>query len=148
MKVLARIIIGLSYQVSAQGGRTPVLGNSLVSKAPNRGKRLEEIKIEFMKQQLNFTAAESEKFWPLYAQYQDELKEVSALRWANSSSSNPDATKELSYEQKLLDMRKHYHEAFLKFLSVEKVNQVYKSEADFKYELIRHRNIKDWLGTH
>lgn len=145
--VIMLLALGLGFHTLAQGGRPPAFvdkGGYKMRNPPNAGKRFELIHTEYLKQQLKLSPAESEKFWPVYEQYESDVKEVNQARRLNNRTPQPDAAKEFSYEQKLLNIRQHYHEEFLKILSVEKVNLLYKSESDFKYELLRHlREGKD-----
>ncbi len=136
--VIMLFVSGIGYEAFSQGGRPPAFRQNGRASAPNSGERLESIRTEYLKQQLKLSPAESDKFWPLYTQYQQELKEIGFLRKANNVSTQPDASKEMAFEQRILNIRQRYHEEFLKVLPLEKVNLLYKSESDFKYELLRH----------
>lgn len=125
----------------AQGGRPPAYRdkNNKMHR-PNAGKRFEAVKRGYMAQQLALTAEQGDRFWPLYDQYQSELNTVLRLRRANNTSAQPGGDqfdKDLSYQQKIISIQKHYHDEFLKVLPPEKVTQLYKSESDFKFELLR-----------
>ena len=107
----------------------------------NRNPKLEAARNRFIGQQLSLTDAEARKFWPLYNQYQEELKAVRIAKRINSADSDISASeqvdKELSYDTQMLTIRKRYKDEFMKFLSPAKVGQLYKSEQEFTDELIK-----------
>jgi len=116
---------------------------------PNPGTRIELVKENFIRRQLNLTTQEARAFFPLYRQYQQQLMAVRIKIRLNSTEATANGTeqiqRELSYQQELVDIRKHYRDAFLRILTPEKVSQVYKSEREFNDELIRtlnERNIR------
>lgn len=138
------VLITLCLGARAQGGgsRPYPRPRQIGVNRPNAGKRLEAVKKGYISQQLNLTAAEAVRFWPLYDQYQTELNEVLKLRRANNmAATSNDGTesfdRDLSYQQRIINIQKHYREEFLKVLPPEKVSQLYKAESDFKFELLR-----------
>lgn len=138
------LLLSISFNSFAQGGRPPAYkGNGQANKMrrPNVAKRFEAIKKGYISQQLSLTADQSARFWPMYDQYQNELEDVAKLRRANNTATQPNGTdqfdRELSYQQKITGIQKHYYEEFLKILPPDKASQVFKSERDFKFELLR-----------
>jgi hypothetical protein len=127
------------------------LNNSLVQRqkitpAPLRdkkgvGKRLEAARDRFIGKQLDLTDNESAKFWPIYRQYQQEITAVNILKRLNNSSASTNGTeqidREIYYESQLVAIRKRYRDAFSKILPPEKVSKLYKSEQEFRDELIK-----------
>ena len=130
-----------SLGLYAQGGRQPVMrkGNDLhrTNARPSR----EVIKRGYISQQLSLTPEQTSKFWPVYNQYQQELDQIYKLRRANNASMQANGTdqfdRELEYQQKITATQKHYYNEFLKILPPDKAAQVFKSERDFKFELLR-----------
>ena len=47
------------------------------------------------------------------------------------------ANSEFDQQQKMLDLRKKYHQEFLKILSIKKVMLLYEAEKDFRKELLK-----------
>ena len=41
-----------------------------------RGERIQALKIAFITQKLNLTTDEAQKFWPVYSQYENEIKQL------------------------------------------------------------------------
>jgi hypothetical protein len=139
------LLLGTGLDGFAQGGRPPAYKNNNAQankmRRPNVAKRFEAIKKGYISQQLSLTTEQSAKFWPMYDQYQSELEDVAKLRKANNAATQPNGTdqfdRELSYQQKITGIQKHYYEEFLKVLPPDKASQVFKSERDFKFELLR-----------
>lgn len=136
------LLLCLSFTGFAQGGRPPMYKKSGQGKMrrPNVAKRFEAIKKGFISQQLALTAEQGAKFWPVYDQYQRELEDIAKLRRANNTAAQPNGAdqfdRELSYQQKITGVQKHYYEEFCKILPPDKAGQVFKSERDFKFQLL------------
>ena len=88
------------------------------------GRRLEALKIAYLTKKLDLSTDEAQKFWPIYNQYSDEIRQVrqSAVR---------DGKSEIEMEESILNIRKKYSTEFGKALSPEKVNTFFRSEKDF-----------------
>jgi len=128
----------------AQGGSPPAFHSRKQIKMhrPNVNKRFEAIKKGYISQKLTLSNEQASRFWPVYDQYQSELEEIYRLRRANNmnAQSNNGADqfdRELAYQQKITAIQKHYYDEFSKVLPPEKVSEVFKSERDFKAELLR-----------
>lgn len=107
----------------------------------SRFAKLANAKKDYFERQLNLTAAESKKFWPLYRQYQQQLVNIRRLKRLNNSSAQPNGqeqiNKELYYETELVNIHKRYNEEFLKIMPAEKVSALYKSEKQFNDEVLK-----------
>ncbi len=108
---------------------------------PNGVQKVQAIKENFLDQKLQLTADEAARFWPLYKKYQDEMIEVRRLKRLNNSDAQANGReqvkKDLEYDSKMVSIRQHYNEEFLKILPPEKLSRLYKSEREFNDELIR-----------
>jgi hypothetical protein len=112
--LIITIILGSFSFVSAQNGQ--------------RAEKIQQLKIAFITQKLQLTSAEAEKFWPVYNNYDNEIKQL------RSTNKNGDV---LDNEQKLLDIRKKYKPSFEKILGAQRANDLYNVERDFRNVLIR-----------
>jgi hypothetical protein len=105
--------------------------------------KIEALRVAFITEQLDLTTDESQKFWPLYNEYQDKLKaarrEFKALptSFANDKEAQEYLDAELLFKQRELSLYKEYFDKFKKILPVKKVAQLRKAEEDFKKELVR-----------
>jgi hypothetical protein len=96
---------------------------------PNQqGEKVQALKIAFITQKLQLTSIEAEKFWPVYNQYENEIKSL------RSNNQNGDV---LENEEKLLNIRKKYKPSFEKIIGPEKVNQLFSAEKEFRNVLIK-----------
>ena len=93
-----------------------------------RVEKIQALKIAFITQKLDLSAAEAEKFWPIYNEYE---REINTLRMANR---NGDV---LDNEQKLLDIKKKYSPSFEKVLGPQKLNKFFNAEKEFRNVLIK-----------
>lgn len=118
-------------------GERPALRNQ-----EERIERLESAKIAFLTQRIDLTSREAEKFWPVYNQYQNELKALmqqrkSDMQKQNQLSANDQIDRQLDMESKILELKKRYTREFGKVLSPEKIVKLFQAERDFKNELIK-----------
>lgn len=89
-----------------------------------RGEKIQALKIAFITQKLNLTADEAQKFWPVYNQYDQEVRGI-------------DKTNVIPAEEKLLNIRKKYQPSFEKVLGQQRLNKLFNAERDFRAVLIQ-----------
>ena len=110
------------------------------TKKPN-SREIEAIKIGYITRRLELTPEESQKFWPVYNQYQKELslfnQQKKQARIQNSNNPNQLIDDDFSFDTKILEMRKKYRFKFNQVISDEKVKRLYIAERDFREELIK-----------
>ena len=87
-----------------------------------RPETVEAIKIAYFTRKLNLTPEEAQKFWPVYNQYADELKQ---LRQQNRDLD------EVDMEEKVVNLRKKYKDDFAKVLPGDRANQFYRVDKEF-----------------
>ncbi|NNC94404.1 MAG: hypothetical protein HKN92_02510 [Chitinophagales bacterium] len=108
--------------------------------------RIESMKIAHITKALDLTTEEAKSFWPVYNEYQKEMK---ALRKDHGPKGHADKPEDLSDseiekrleerfadEQKMLDIRKKYLKSFKEVLPIRKVSMLYRAEHDFKRKVI------------
>ncbi|OAQ40634.1 hypothetical protein A5893_06740 [Pedobacter psychrophilus] len=107
----------------------------------NKAKQIDAIKIGYLTRRLDLSTEESQKFWPVYNQYQQEMQDINRQRKAARAQNGDDANKlvddDFRYEDKILDLKKKYRNEFKKVLSPEKIKSLYVAERDFREELIK-----------
>jgi hypothetical protein len=105
------------------------------------GRRIEMVKENFIGRQLRLTPDEARAFWPVYRQYVQDQTAVQILKRQNNSNAAANGTeqidRELGYESQLVEIRKRYSEEFKRILPPEKVSELYKSERQFKDEMLK-----------
>ncbi|RWY47940.1 hypothetical protein [Mucilaginibacter gilvus] len=137
------IAVAAGYEVSAQiptNNLQPTNGVKRNLQPGNNkgvGQKIEAARNKFLSQQLDLTDDEADKFWPLYHQYQEELKAVRILKRLNSKSASGSAEKELYYDNQMLTTKRRYLDEFLKIIPSSKISILYKSERAFNDEVIK-----------
>ena len=103
----------------------------------NRSEKVQALKIAFITQKLQLTSSQAQQFWPVYNQYQGEVRDL-------RRNKSDDALKN---EERLLDIRKKYKPSFEKILGAQKLNDLYNAERDFRTVLIRQlKSERDQRG--
>lgn len=105
-------------------------------------KNIEAVKAAFITQKLDLTPEESQKFWPVYNSYQQELRQLmikrNQQRRAFALQSGVAPVDELKIESERLELRKRYRQEFFKVLPRQKAALVYPTEREFHQQLIKH----------
>jgi len=143
-------IIGTGYQSYGQLRRLPPRFDRrppgfeeriVVRQNQNPENRVENIKENFLRHQLNLPPNQARKFFPLYHEYEQELFNMTKLRRLNNTNAATDGTeqidKDLYYETQIVNIKQRFKDAFLRILPPEKVSELYKSEREFNDELVR-----------
>ena len=89
----------------------------------NREQKIEALYIAYITKELSLTEAEAQKFWPVHAQYDAEIKAV------NTSN-------ELERQQAQLNIKKKYQDRFSKIIGPERTNSFYIKDGEFRKKLI------------
>lgn len=106
-----------------------------------RRKNIEQYKKEYIKDELNLSASEEEKFWPIYDQYQDEMESFrNDKRMDLSLMSDKEAedflNESIDIERKKLDIKEKYIAKFRTVLNSRKVLKLTRLEHEFKKKLL------------
>lgn len=111
-----------------------------------KGEKIEALRIAFITQQLNLTPTEAQKFWPIYNQFNADMK---TLRQNFKMDSNGQLTAEqqLDLEQKKLDLKKKYKSQYEAAIGKDKVNQLYNLERQFHDKLKEMRDQRQQNGN-
>lgn len=119
--------------------------------AQNDMQKIESQKIAYITNRLNLTTEQAPQFWVIYNDYNGKRKElnrrVRQLTGANSRSqslTNNDAMsnlRELSgARQKLGALDEEYQPRFLKVISPQQLQELYKAESNFNRMLLEKLN--------
>lgn len=90
----------------------------------NDNQRIEVIKMAFISRDLNLSPQESQNFWPVYNNYQNELKQA-RLQYPDN---------EIEYDKKVVEIKQRYQESFKKVLGNDnqRLNKVYTTDKKFR----------------
>lgn len=118
--ILFAMLLGSITALKAQGDQPP---------GDNPAKRQETLKamyVAYVTQQLNLNPEEAQKFWPVHAQFESELKAV--------NKEQP----ELDKQQAILNIKKRYQENFNKILGPNRCEHFFRLDGEFKRKLLDH----------
>lgn len=106
--------------------------------------RIQALKVGFITERLKLTTEESQKFWPIYNEYEAEQKKVrQRYKFKKDFATMTDSEAEqmvssgLEIEQQLLNLKKDYVQRMKKVIPVRKVAMLNSAERDFKEELLK-----------
>jgi hypothetical protein len=128
----------------------PVLGNAQPQEPGPLSKeardKIEAQRIGFITQKLNLSPDEATKFWPIYNQHKDALKEMrdDMERPDLMSITDDEATaiieKHLKQEEKRLELQKKLFADLRKVISPRKIIMLQAAEREFNRSLLRRMN--------
>lgn len=91
---------------------------------PQREEKIKALYIAYMTDNLKINSNEAQSFWPVYSQYDAELKSVAA---------NGD---ELSRQQAILNVKKKYQEKFSKVIGNDRTNDFFVKDGEFRKRMV------------
>lgn len=92
--------------------------------ANNREQKIEALYIAYMTRELSLTEDEAQKFWPVHAQFDDEVR---AIKMESA---------ELERQQAILNIKKKYQDRFTKILGATRTNDFFVKDGEFRKKLI------------
>ena len=107
--------------------------------------KVEEIRVNFISEQLKLTTNESEKFWPVYNEYNDKVKAVRKnlrqnYKKAPAELSDKEAEElyqlDLQSKQAENDLYKQYTEKIKAIIGAKKVVKLRIAEEEFKRKVL------------
>jgi hypothetical protein len=103
-----------------------------LSQPPQDVKRADSVQIEYLTKELELTSDESEKLWPVYNNYKNEIRNIR----------KEDQIDQIVLEEKVLNIRKKYKDDFKAILGTdERVNKLFVAEKTFR-EMLRKELLK------
>jgi len=118
MKKIYALLLFLSFHSYFCQAQTPEDDN---------GSRVEVVKMAYITRELNLTPQEAQNFWPVYNNYQNEIKQAR----------NQNPNDEVAFEKKVVEIKEHYQGNFKKVLgnNNQRVNKVYTTDKQFNNTL-------------
>lgn len=107
-------------------------------------RRIQSMKVAYITDQLRLSPEESQQFWPLYNQYEEEERKLRrdfrpARPIANMSDQEAETfiMRNLEMEEKMISIKRDYYQKFKKVISPRQIALLQKLEQDFKKELLK-----------
>ncbi len=144
------VVITSCFHVAAQQGK--------LQPKPKR-ERVMQLKIAYFTEQLALTTEQAEKFWPLYNEMNEKIREQKQQgRMATQSlQNNAETLTEEEFKQKTqkalnaaieeAKLRKEYHEKIAAVIGYKKAAKLLSLEAQFKRELLKRLTEDDAPNT-
>lgn len=139
---MKKIILLLAFVLSILSISIAQSGDKDHNREESR-KRIEASKVAYMTTYLDLSSDESAKFWPIYNQYQSELKALRGERGERkeiSEMTDAEASNKLDQyianSKKKLDLNTKYMTKFRSVLSDKKVLMLTKAEGEFKKQMV------------
>jgi hypothetical protein len=116
----------------------------------NDQEKLELLRVTFISKKLELNNSESEKFWPVYNEYNDKIKAIKKNLRQSYRKKTPPLTEldaedlfqlELKSRQAEVDLFKQYNEKMRGIIGIKKIVRLRVAEEEFKREIIN--SIKD-----
>lgn len=106
--------------------------------------RIRALKVAFITEKLRLTPEESEKFWPVYNQYEAEQKRI-RQKYRPDADLNTMSDQEVEravldrfeMEEELIKLKKDYFQRMKAFMAVRKIALLQRSEQEFNRELLK-----------
>lgn len=120
-------------------------------KHKERRESIEAAKTAFLTDKMALSPEQSQKFWPLYNEYEDRRHEIYAssrsLKRASLDQMSEQEIKALidgkfDRDQKVLDLEKEYAAKFQRVISTRQLVQLYRSEHEFTKLLLKRLDGK------
>jgi len=122
-----------------------LLSFAFTNKVMAQRDKIEELRATFISKKLDMTASESEKFWPVYNEYQDKLKAIKRnlrLSYKNlpPNFSDKEAEEIIAIENKSkmaeAELTKTYNDKLKAIIGVKKLVKLQICEDEFKKEVL------------
>ena len=89
----------------------------------NREQKIEALYVAYITRELKLTESEAQKFWPVHAQYDAEIKAVNT-------------TDELARQEAQLKIKKKFQDRFSKIVGGQRTNDFYIKDGEFRKKMI------------
>ena len=115
--------------------------------------KMESYRIAYITDKLSLTPEEAQRFWPIYNQFRDQLKEIrkdvknqKAIEDMTDSEAESAISGNFEREEKVSALKKEYFKKLKGVIPPKKIAQLQQVEQDFKKEVLqrmKERREKD-----
>jgi len=118
----------------------------------DKKEKVDAMKAAYITRELDLSSDEAQQFWPVYNEMDKKIEELrlataeKMMKMRDEGKKVEDMSDEelkammeerLENDEKIAQIKKQYHEKFLKILGVKKTAKLYMAEMDFTRELMR-----------
>lgn len=105
-------------------------------KDSDRFQKIEIAKIAYITKKLDLSPEEAEKFFPLYNQYRDEIRNI-MYKKRSEDGLKRSYRNELDFDAKVLACKKKYREKFKTAIPASKSSRFFEVEREFREQLFK-----------
>lgn len=138
--ILIVFVLGMSFLSFSQDKK---------AKREERQDKVKNLKIAYFTKELNLSTNESEKFWPIYNEMEEKMKNIrkgnkksiDQLQENSESMSDDDFKKSMNQifdtEMEETNVKKEYYNKMAGAIGYKKAGKVYRLEREFKVMLLK-----------
>jgi Spy/CpxP family protein refolding chaperone len=121
---------------------------------PEIDERIRALQVGLLTQEMELTAAQAEKFFPLYQTYQNEKMELKkgikalhkqVMRETDEAKADELMQKTFLLKEKELELEKRYYQQFKKVIAVKQIAKMHRAERKLK-RLLLERMAENRVG--
>ncbi len=120
----------------------------IITKAQDqtRKEKMEALKIAYITEKLELGVVESQKFWPIFNNYQKDKKALHSIKKEDQKPNLDEMSDQeidnfineiIKQQQTILDLRREYIAKFKTVLPVRKVAKLLEAEKGFRKEILK-----------
>lgn len=99
-------------------------------------KQVEAAHVAWITKELALTPDQAQRFWPVYYNYQREIRSIQQERRRSRQQGGRDQG-ELDFDSRVLDLRKRYLAEFRKTLPAESADRLFRADREFNERLLK-----------
>lgn len=99
----------------------------------DRFKQIEAAKIAYITKELALSPEDAERFFPLYNQYQRELRNLIHQKRSKNGSKKG----ELEYDSEVLALKMRYRDGFIPVINAKRTARFFEAEREFREQLLK-----------
>jgi len=99
----------------------------------DRFKQIEAAKIAYLTKELSLSPADAERFFPLYNQYQKEMRSLVHQKRTKTGKNKG----ELEYDSEVLALKMRYRDAFIPIINAQRTARFFEAEREFREQLLK-----------
>ncbi len=128
------------------GGAVPLAAqmDDDMPRNPEVQARVKAARVAYLTERLGLSTGESEQFWALYNEYEDEQRAVrrqyrpgKAVEQMTNEEAEVHLSAQMEKEEALLGLRRDYYSRMLKVVPARKLVLLEKADREFRLELVR-----------
>ena len=113
------------------------VGFSFAQSQESRFQQIETAKIAYITKQLQLSPAEAQKFFPIYNEYRNEIRQISHEKRGKNTNFKRGQINELEFDSQILACKKKYRERFATVIPAAKASRFFEVEREFRETLFK-----------